>query len=59
MEKLIPLIYILGILALVLPSFLQSNSKLKDFIKNLSVWIIIIMIIMMIAFFLIGINTID
>lgn len=51
MEKLIPLIYILGILALVLPSFLQSNSKLKDVIKNLSVWIIIIMIIMMMTFF--------
>lgn len=51
MEKLIHLIYILGILVLVLPSFLKSNSKLKDVIKNLTVWLIIIMIIMTIIYF--------
>ena len=51
MEKLIHLIYILGILVLVLSSFLKSNSKLKDVIKNLTVWLIIIMIIMTIIYF--------
>ena len=31
---------------LVLPAFLQSNSKLKQFLKNLSIWAIIVIIIM-------------
>ena len=52
MDKIIPVIYMLGILMLVLPAFLQSNSKLKDLLKNLSVWIIIIMIIMTLIYFL-------
>jgi len=52
MDKIIPVIYMLGILMLVLPAFLQSNSKLKDFLKNLSVWIIIILIIMTLIYFL-------
>ena len=52
MDKIIPVIYMLGILMLVLPAFLQSNSKLKDLLKNLSVWIIIILIIMTLIYFL-------
>jgi hypothetical protein len=52
MDKIIPVIYMLGILMLVLPAFLQSNSKLKDLLKNLSVWIIIIMVIMTLIYFL-------
>jgi len=52
MDKIIPVIYMLGILMLVLPAFLQSNSKLKDLLKNLSAWIMIIMIIMTLIYFL-------
>jgi len=52
MDKIIPVIYMLGILMLVLPAFLQSNSKLKDLLKNLSMWIIIILIIMILIYFL-------
>ncbi|MGA1112785.1 MAG: hypothetical protein ACO3T3_03595 [Candidatus Pelagibacter sp.] len=52
MDKIIPVIYMLGILMLVLPAFLQSNSKLKDLLKNLSIWIIIILIIMTLIYFL-------
>jgi len=50
MDKLIPVIYMLGVLILVLPAFLQSNSKLKQFLKNLSIWIILIIIIMTIIY---------
>ena len=46
MDKLIPVVYMIGVLILVLPAFLQSNSKLKQFLKNLSIWAIIVIIIM-------------
>jgi hypothetical protein len=50
MEKLLTVIFMIGILLLVLPGFLQSNSQLKQFLKNLSIWVIIILTIMMITF---------
>ena len=51
-DQIIPIIYMIGVLILVLPSFLQSNSKLKQFLVNLSVWIIIILIVTTISYFL-------
>jgi hypothetical protein len=46
MDKLIPAVYMIGILLLVLPAFLQSNSKLKQLLTNFTVWIIIVLIIL-------------
>jgi len=46
MDQLIPIVYMIGILLLVLPAFLQSNSKLKQLLTNLTVWIIIVLIIL-------------
>ena len=51
MDKFIPVLYMIGVLVLVLPAFLQSNSKLKIFLKNLSIWTIIVLIILTIAYF--------
>ena len=51
MDKIIPVLYMIGVLVLVLPAFLQSNSKLKIFLKNLSIWTIIVLIILTIAHF--------
>jgi len=45
MDKLLWVVFMVGVLLLVLPGFLQSNSQIKQFIKNLSIWIIIILII--------------
>jgi hypothetical protein len=45
MDKLLSVIFMVGVLLLVLPGFFQSNSQIKQFIKNLSIWIIIILII--------------
>jgi len=50
MDKLLSFIFILGVLLLVLPGFLQLNSQLKQFLKNLTIWIIIILIILMIVY---------
>ena len=46
MDKLIPAVYMIGVLLLVLPAFLQSNSKLKQLLTNFTVWIIIVLIIL-------------
>jgi len=51
MDKIIPVLYMIGVLILVLPAFLQSNSKSKIFFKNLSIWAIIVLIILTIAYF--------
>jgi len=46
MDQLIPVVYMIGVLLLVLPAFLQSNSKLKQLLTNLTVWIIVVLIIL-------------
>ena len=50
MEQLMPVVYMIGVLLLVLPAFLQSNSKLKQFITNLTVWIFIVLTILTIMY---------
>jgi hypothetical protein len=50
MDKLLSVIFMVGVLLLVLPDFLQSNSQLKQFLKNLTIWIIVILIIFVIFY---------
>jgi len=50
MDKLLSVIFMVGVLLLVFPSFLHSNSQLKQFFKNLSIWIIIILAILAIIY---------
>ncbi len=40
----------IGVLLLVLPAFLHSNSKLKQFLTNLTIWIIVVLIILTIIY---------
>ena len=47
-DQIIPAISLISVLILVLPAFLRTNSKLKQFIKNLSIWAIIVIIVMVI-----------
>jgi len=51
-DQIIPIIYLIGVLILVLPNFLQSNSKLKQLLANLSIWVIIVLIVTTISYFL-------
>jgi len=46
MDQILAIIYMIGILLLVLPAFLQSNSKLKQLLTNLTIWIIIVLIVL-------------
>ena len=50
MDKLLSVIFMIGVLLLVLPGFLHSNSQLKQFLKNLSIWVIVILIILIVIF---------
>ena len=50
MDQLLPVVYMIGVLLLVLPAFLQSNSKLKQLLTNLTIWIIVILIILTIIY---------
>ena len=42
-EIIVPAISLIAVLILVLPAFLRSNSKLKQFLTNLSIWAIIVL----------------
>ena len=50
MDKLLSVIFMVGVLLLVLPGFLKSNSQLKQFLKNLTIWIFIILTILLIIY---------
>ena len=41
LETLMPLIYLICLLVLIGPKFLDTNSSLKQFLNNLSIWAII------------------
>ena len=52
-EQIIPAISLIAVLILVLPAFLRTNSKLKQFLTNLSIWAIIVIVVMIVLFFII------
>ena len=50
MEEIVPAISLIAVLILVLPAFLRTNSKLKQFLKNLSIWAIIVLLVMIVLY---------
>jgi len=52
-EQIVPAISLIAALILVLPTFLRTNSKLKQFLTNLSIWAIIIIVVMIVLYFII------
>ena len=47
-EQMMSAIFLIAVLILILPSFLSTNNKIKQFLKNLSIWAIIVLIIIVI-----------
>ena len=43
-------IFLIAVLILILPSFLSTNNKLKEFLRNLSIWAIITLVIIVIIY---------
>jgi hypothetical protein len=52
-EQIVPAISLIAVLILVLPAFLRTNSKLKQFLTNLSIWAIIVIVVMIVVYFII------
>ena len=50
LEEIVPAIFLVAVLVLVLPAFLRSNSKLKQFLKNLYIWAIIILAVILVSY---------
>lgn len=51
-NKIVPIIYMIGVLMLVLPGFLNKNSKIKIFFQNFSIWFAIILVLFSIMYFI-------
>jgi uncharacterized membrane protein (DUF4010 family) len=53
MQDLMSAIFLLAVLILVLPSFLNTNNKIKQFFQNISIWTVIVLIIVVFINFII------
>ena len=47
-EQIMSAIFLVAVLILILPAFLSTNNKIKQFLKNLSIWAIIVLIIIVV-----------
>ncbi len=52
-EQIVPAIFLIAVLILVLPQFVKTNSKSKQFITNLLIWSIIIVSVMIVSYLII------
>ena len=53
-DQIMSAIFLVAVLILILPNFLSTNNKLKEFLKNLSIWAIITLVIVVIMYFING-----
>jgi hypothetical protein len=51
-NQIMSAIFLIAVLILILPGFLSTNNKLKQFLKNLSIWAIIVLSIIVIIYFI-------
>ena len=49
-DQIMSAIFLVAVLILILPSFLSTNSKMKQFLNNLSIWTIIILVIIVMIY---------
>ena len=42
-EQIMSAIFLIAVMALILPGFLSTNNKLKQFLSNLSIWTIVVL----------------
>ncbi len=51
LEEIIPAIALVAILILILPEFISTNIKKNRLLKNLSIWGIIVLLLMVLLYF--------
>ena len=49
-DQVMSAIFLVAVLALILPGFLSTNNKLKQFVNNLSIWTIIVLVIIVVIY---------
>ncbi len=49
-DQIMSAIFLFAVLILILPSFLSTNNKMKQFLSNLSIWTIIVLVIIVIIY---------
>ena len=49
-DQIMSAIFLIAVLALILPSFLSTNTKLRQFVSNLSIWAVIVIVIIVIIY---------
>ena len=49
-DQIMSAIFLIAVLTLILPGFLSTNSKLKQFLNNLAIWTIIVLVIIVIIY---------
>ena len=52
LEEIVPSIALILVLVLIIPAVIKSNLKKKVFFKNLSIWGIIVLVLMIILYFI-------
>ena len=52
LEEIIPSIALILVLIIVLPGFIKSNLKKRVFFKNLSIWGVIVILLMILLIFI-------
>jgi len=50
LEQIIPAIALIAVLILILPNFLRSNSERKQLLKNLCIWGIIVLVVVILSY---------
>ena len=50
MQQVMSAIFLIAVLSLVLPAFIRTNNNKNQLIKNLSIWTIIVVIIIVIIY---------
>ena len=53
-NQIMSAIFLVAVIILILPNFLSTNNKLKEFLRNLSIWAIITLVIIVIMYFISG-----
>ena len=49
-DQIMSAIFLIAVLILILPGFLSTNSRMKQFFSNLSIWTIIVLTIILLLF---------
>ena len=49
LEQIVPAIALIAVLILVLPNFLRSNSEKKQLFKNMFIWGIIVLVVVILS----------